>query len=398
MLLKCPECELPVSDKALTCPHCGYPLVKDAKSLKKKSKKEHKRLPNGFGQISQLKGRNLRKPYRAMITVGKTSTGRPISKIFGFYETYNDAYTALIEYHKNPYDLDTGISVLELYNKWSTEYFATLKSKSSSRTIISAWSYCSSIYDMKVQDVRARHIKGCMDSVESPNIKSRIKSLFNLMLDYALEYEIVDRNYARTFSISDDIVDETKKQKKSHISFTQDEMDILWDNSSINYVDIILIQCYTGFRPQELGLIELKNVDLDKGIIVGGMKTDAGTDRTVPIISFIYDFVKRRYEEAIDLGSKYLFNCNDARDKSDIMLTYDKYNRRFNKIIDVLELNPEHRPHDPRKQFVTICKKYKVDEYAIKRIVGHTIDDITEKIYTDRDENWLINEVKKIKR
>ena len=398
MLLKCPECELPVSDKALTCPHCGYPLVKDAKPLKKKSKKEHKRLPNGFGQISQLKGRNLRKPYRAMITVGKTSTGRPISKIFGFYETYNDAYTALIEYHKNPYDLDTGISVLELYNKWCAEYFATLKSKSSSRTIISAWSYCSSIYDIKVQDVRARHIKGCMDSVESPNIKSRIKSLFNLMLDYALEYEIVDRNYARTFSISDDIVDETKKQKKSHISFTQDEMDILWDNSNINYVDIILIQCYTGFRPQELGLIELKNVDLNKGIIVGGMKTDAGTDRTVPIISFIYDFVKRRYEEAVDLGSKYLLNCNDARDKSDIMLTYDKYNRRFNKIIEVLELNPEHRPHDPRKQFVTICKKYKVDEYAIKRIVGHAIDDITEKIYTDRDENWLINEVKKIKR
>lgn len=398
MLLKCPECELPVSDKALTCPHCGYPLVKDAKPLKKKSKKEHKRLPNGFGQISQLKDRNLRKPYRAMITVGKTSTGRPISKIFGFYETYNDAYTALIEYHKNPYDLDTGISVLELYNKWCAEYFATLKSKSSSRTIISAWSYCGSIYDMKVQDVRVRHIKGCMDSVESPNIKSRIKSLFNLMLDYALEYEIVDRNYARTFSISDDIVDETKKQKKSHISFTQDEMDILWDNSNINYVDIILIQCYTGFRPQELGLIELKNVDLDKGIIVGGMKTDAGTDRTVPIISFIYDFVKRRYEEAVDLGSKYLLNCNDARDKSDIMLTYDKYNRRFNKIIEVLELNPEHRPHDPRKQFVTICKKYKVDEYAIKRIVGHAIDDITEKIYTDRDENWLINEVKKIKR
>lgn len=39
MLLKCPECELPVSDKALICPHGGYPLVKDAKPLKKKSKK-----------------------------------------------------------------------------------------------------------------------------------------------------------------------------------------------------------------------------------------------------------------------------------------------------------------------------------------------------------------------
>ncbi|MFQ7452799.1 MAG: zinc ribbon domain-containing protein [Flavonifractor plautii] len=26
MLTQCPECELPVSDKANACPHCGYPL------------------------------------------------------------------------------------------------------------------------------------------------------------------------------------------------------------------------------------------------------------------------------------------------------------------------------------------------------------------------------------
>ena len=31
--------------------------------------KRHMKLPNGFGQITKLKA-NLRKPYRAMITVG----------------------------------------------------------------------------------------------------------------------------------------------------------------------------------------------------------------------------------------------------------------------------------------------------------------------------------------
>lgn len=39
----------------------------------------------------------------------------------------------------------------------------------------------------------------------SAGTKARIKSMFNLMLDYALEYEIVERNYARTFHISDEI-------------------------------------------------------------------------------------------------------------------------------------------------------------------------------------------------
>ena len=31
MLTKCPECDLQVSDKAYTCPHCGYPLKYQSK-------------------------------------------------------------------------------------------------------------------------------------------------------------------------------------------------------------------------------------------------------------------------------------------------------------------------------------------------------------------------------
>ena len=42
-------------------------------------------------------------------------------------------------------------------------------------------------------------------------------------------------------------------------------------------------------------------------------------------------------------------------------------------------------------------KKYKVDEYAIKYIVGHTIKDLTERVYTKRDDDWLLEEIKKIK-
>ena len=38
-----------------------------------------------------------------------------------------------------------------------------------------------------------------------------------------------------------------------------------------------------GWRPQELGLIELEKVDLENWEITGGMKTKAGTNRTVPI-------------------------------------------------------------------------------------------------------------------
>lgn len=129
----------------------------------------------------------------------------------------------------------------------------------------------------------------------------------------------------------------------------------------------------------------------------GGMKTGAGENRTVPIHEKIKGFVKNRYDQAISLKSEYLFNATDATThKSNIKMTYDKYRHRFEKIVKDLSLNPDHRAHDPRKQFVSMAKKYDVDEYAIKYIVGHKITDITESVYTTRDPNWLANEISKI--
>ena len=406
MLTMCPECELPVSDKAPTCPHCGFPLIKDAVAKKRKSSRRM-RLPNGFGQITEIKGKNLRCPFRAMVTVGKTSTGRPISRLLkpnSYFRTYNEAYEALAEYHKNPYDLEDDLLVEQLYERWSSIYFESLKSQSSVRTVTSAWAYCSSVYPMRVKDIRARHIKGCMEDgmfdghTASPSTKSRIKSMFNLMLDYALEFELVDRNYARTFVLSEDVINEQETNKNGHITFNEEEMKSLWNNvNKFPYIDVILLQCYSGWRPQELGLIELENVDLENWYFKGGIKTPAGTDRIVPIHPKIRDIVKKIHSEAIMLGSNYLINCTDTQThRSSLTFTYDKYRARFNKVITYLKLNPEHRPHDPRKHFVTLAKKYKVDEYALKYIVGHTIQDLTEKVYTERDVEWLNDELLKI--
>ena len=42
-------------------------------------------------------------------------------------------------------------------------------------------------------------------------------------------------------------------------------------------------------------------------------------------------------------------------------------------------------------------KKYEVDEYAIKHMVGHSITDITEKVYTKREIDWFRKEIEKNK-
>lgn len=414
-LMKCPECELQVSDKALSCPHCGYPLRADKPVKRSKKSNKRKRLPNGFGQITELKDRNLRNPFRAQVTVGKDSLGKPIVKTLkpeGYFETYNDAYAALVEYNRNPYDLDTDLTVKQLYEKWTEQYFNKIEA-SSTRTITSAWAYCSDIYDMRAKDVRARHIKGCMEKgfrietrgqkkgepvYASACTKTRIKSMFNIMMDYAEEHELIDKNHSRTFDVSDEILEEKEKNAKKHILITDDELQKLWDAvETVPFVDWVLIQCYMGWRPQELATLRLDEINLEQKYMQAGMKTPAGKQRIVPIHSRVYNLVKKNYNFALSIGSEYLFNDRGQTHSGSWKVTYDKYAYRFEKVVAALQLNPAHRPHDPRMTFTTRAKKAHVDEYALKAMVGHKIKDITESTYTVRDVEWLREDLEKMK-
>ena len=68
---------------------------------------------------------------------------------------------------------------------------------------------------------------------------------------------------------------------------------------------------------------------------------------------------------------------------------------RFNKIMK--RLNMTHKPHDTRHSFITLAKTAGVNEYILKLIVGHAVEDITEKIYTHRSIEDLHREIQKIK-
>lgn len=374
------------------------------------------RLPNGYGSVTKLSG-DRRKPYVARVTLGwitdeQAGTTKQHRVTLGTYKTKKEALKALADYGANPYDIrDNNVTLADLYERWTAAYFQTLGGASSTRTITSAWRYCHMIYGMRVKDLRARHIKGVMEDgyvipttgqnagkkvFASARTKARIKSMFNLMLDFALEYELVDKNYARTFEVSGDIVKEYEEAKRGHIIFQDDEMQKLWDNvDRIKFVDWILIQCYMGWRPQELATLTLEEVNLQDWYIQAGMKTPAGKQRIVPIHSRIRDLVKRNYDYALQLGSDRLFNDPDAQ-KGGMRITYDKYAGRFYKVMQILDLDPNHRPHDPRMTFITMAKKAGINDNAVKLLAGHKITDVTEAAYTARDIEWLRSDIEKM--
>ena len=405
MLIQCPECELQVSDKAFGCPHCGYPLKGETPKVRKPRRNKRKRLPNGFGQITELKGQALRKPFRAMVTVGKTQEGRPICKLLkpqAYFETYNDAYAALLEYNKSPFDFTEKTTVKELYEIWSKEFYPTLKTAAA---YVAAWRYCESIHDMKLYEVRPAHIKYCIEDAmiteqdgthkASENTKVKIKSLLKRLFDRALELGLLDKSPVTPVKVNSN-----PEAKTHHMCFTNEEMELLWAHyKEFNHADMILIQCYSGWRPRELIGLKLKDVDMEQGSMTGGMKTNYGINRTVPIHPKIYDLVKKYYDSAKEIGSEYLFNHinqEPARNRYAHM-TYKRMQLLYGLVIKELHLDERHRPHDGRKQFVTMAKKYELDEYAIKRLAGHSIADLTERVYTERDFEWLKSEIEKIK-
>lgn len=352
--------------------------------------KKHMKLPNGFGQISKLKG-NLRRPYRAMTTVGISQNGRPVCKILkpqGYFESYNEAYAALIDHHRNPYNILRDLTLEEIFRKW----YQDTENERSDRTnqyYQTAWKYVQKYSDLQFSEIKIPNIRQMLTDETLPkSAPALIKNLLNQIYDYAVEHEIVDQNLSRLTRVKGAV---SRTIKNHHMTFADDEIEKLWKNISEYYVRAILIQCYSGFRPGELCNLELANIHLDENYMVGGFKTEAGTDRIVPIHPAIKDLIKQQYEISESKGSKYLF-----LNKKDGQLTPAIYRTFFIDIVKQLDLNPEHKCHDPRKYFVSQAKKYGMDEYAIKRIVGHTITDLTESVYTERGIDWLYSEICKI--
>lgn len=410
MLKNCPECSLMISDKANFCPHCGF-ILNDffqKSPPRKNTVKKYRRLPNGFGQITEIKNRNLRNPFRVMITTGKTENGRPISKPLqpkAYFATYNEAYEALVEYNKHPYELSSDMTMAQLYEEWYNQYSKNIKSVSSRNAVQSAWAYCAPIYEYRVVAVRPRIVRGLIENATrdmngeerkaSARVKLNMKTLLTRMFSYAVECELIEENFIRNLELDADIIRENKEVKKEHIAFEPFETARLWANvERSETAAMIIMQTYTGFRPKELLDIKLSDIDLDKRTITGGIKTQAGKNRIVPIHPRISEIVFKQYKFCKDFGFEYLWPSSKNKD---MPMPYKTYSGHFTTICKELGLNREHLPHDPRKTFITRAKEVKMDEYAIKRIVGHKISDVTEAIYTDRSIDWLHEEIKKIK-
>ena len=152
------------------------------------------RNSNGFGGVVKLKGKR-RRPYAVRVTVGWTDDGKQVFKYISYHAKKGDAVKALLEFNTNPHDVDAArITFAEVYERWSSSEFETL-SDSMVNAYRSAYKHCKPLYGKVFKELRKSHLQALVDSIKAPSMQDVTKFLFLKSYKYAMENDIVNKNY-----------------------------------------------------------------------------------------------------------------------------------------------------------------------------------------------------------
>lgn len=333
--------------------------------------------PNGYGSIYKLAG-NRRRPWTARVTVGWTDEGKQKYKNIGYYEERSEAMIALAQYNNDPYDLDSNkITFAEVYQKWSEEKFPKI-SDSNIRGYKTSFNKCSMLHGMKFKQIRKMHMQRVINENDhlSYQVRMKLKTLFSQLYQFGIENDIVEKDYSKFVEAGE------QTTKIIRTPFSDAEIELLWRNLDRPYVDTILIMIYSGMRVGELLSIKSANVDVDKQIMIGGIKTKASINRTIPIHDRILPLINLDNEHVVvsPTGKK---------------MSYNNYiQRQFTPIMKELGMN--HLPHDCRHTTATKLDNAGVDRTIVKLILGHTSNDVTERVYTHKTPEQLLSAINKI--
>lgn len=330
------------------------------------------RMSNGFGGVVKLGG-NRRKPYGARVTVS-WKDGKQKYKYIGYFETPKEALAALVDYNRDPYDLDTStLTFADLYERWK----ASKEDELTHDNLIayeSAYKNSEMLHEYEFLKIRSEHLKTCIKQcTKSHATKSKMKQLWNQMYNYAIENDLKVTNYSKFVKIKADV----PKDKKI---FTNTEVQELWSKQS-EMVEIALILLYTGMRVGELIDIKLENVHLDERYMVGGLKTEAGIDRVIPIHERIVPFIERR----INSNNKHLVEFEGYK------YAYHTLRAHWQK-----EFGASHKFHDTRKSCISFLHEKEVPIETIRVIVGHAQKGVTEQRYLKKSIESLVKAINKL--
>jgi integrase len=338
------------------------------------------KLPNGYGGVVKLCGKR-RKPYAVRVTTG-WAEDRQLYAYIGYFETRKEALELLAQNSVSPVSPKRNITLAELYAEWSSTPAYKDLGASVKGNYKNAYDHLEPLHKAVFADLRAAHFKKIIDALDrSVSTKQKIKVLGGLLYKYAMENDVCSKNYASFIKIK------TGPKKKKKI-FTDIEIETFFKNDAVPGVDTILILIYTGLRIGELLGLTKFSVDWKDKTLTGGLKTDAGRDRVVPISPKIEKYLRRRCDS---VGDGPLFLRGDGKPLK------DGYYRKkiFAPLLERFGM-PRRAPHSTRHTCATLLAREGAETEAIKLILGHTKYSFTADTYTHPDVDFLREAMGKI--
>ena len=347
--------------------------------------KKYKRSANGSGSVSKLSG-NRRKPWAAYTSATRGEDHRYHKKMIGCFETRQEALDALAMRRLVPEKTDSSITLTQLWEQWSASAAFRKISPSSQTGYRAAWKHLAPIHNYKVVDIKTPQIQFCIDAAEDAGLSyssmHKVKVLAGRLEKFAMQQDIIDKNYA-------EYVDLPTPEENEKAIFSDLELKKITEaaEAGVGVADLILLMCYTGWRIAEFCALTRFSYDARQHTLTGGLKTDAGKNRTVPVPAKVQPYL----EAHLAHGQEHIFCYQRGRQWQPY--TPGKLRDDFYATMERLQLVPpdgkKYTPHVTRHTYNSMLYRQGVDDKTRMLLMGHADLQTNIKVYTHVDLQQL---------
>ena len=283
---------------------------------------------------------------------------------------------------------ENGITVKEVFDRYMAHRFGSSYRKKLSHAswnaAQSAFLHLAELQNFTLDELSVDGLQACVNAASEKGLSkttvSRVVMLIKQLYRYALVRELCTKNVGQYVEMP------AAKEETHHPDFSDAELTTLWTHASDPVIRMVLVMCYSGFRIGEYKAVNFE-IHLEEEIpfFKGGLKTDAGRDRIVPIHSAILPLVKEMNGEMLCGKSVSHFRKLMKEKMQELQ-------------IDGGGQEQLHTPHSCRHTFSRLCESYEVREADRKRLLGHSFgNDVTNRVYGHRRLQELKTEIEKIR-
>ena len=273
----CIRCKREIPEGSNFCNFCGKKQVTTTRKKRKRA--------NGLG-TARKRGDTwtaISPPHKEWVN-GAIVTRRITQ---GGFATETDALlaAATLLQHDKPVK---PITWLELYEKWLDRHKGRV-TKGTLGCYTAAKNYFTDLYCEEFIRLVTEDWQGCIDDCSAgKRTRQNMKALGTQMYRFAMEQDITEKNFAQFIYIEN-----TGQSVRN--AFSREDLQTILDgaHNGVPYANYVACGCYLGFRPSELFSLKKSDYDSEERILIGGMKTEAGRNRIVPVHPIIQPFIDR---------------------------------------------------------------------------------------------------------